>query len=305
MFGGAITFSLANASAKTFIDLGGTQGTLMFARGTLAWVLNALIAEVTNGGRFLSVLLIRVANRRQFAILSLGACSNFVCLYLLLLSLDNLISFGDAFGVLIGTFTIATMVMSRALGSSERTTRIEVIGGAITIVGVLCISQPSFLGGGAHQIDSSSSQIDSSSSQIDGSSSQIDGSSSASLAGFFFCVIAGVSVSVFNVVCRYLANAGVSAAIVNSGGMLSIGVLALLILAMSTMATDEPARAATIKLPQSGAAWGWMLLYCLLNTIAQVMHGCRCMLCYIRACVLCAPCAKLSIRFRAAPGHLH
>lgn len=276
---GAVLFAASNAFAAEFLELGNTESSLMFARGTLAWVLNACIAAV-NGEQFLNVLLMRKLSRRDRLVLATGAAFNFFCLFSLLIAIDGFIDFGDAFGVLIGTFTISTMALSRALGSSERTTRIEMVGGAVTIAGVLCISQPSYLSRGMGATPSALPAPTRGATAMPNATSaaaELDPPSDDGVdvwLGFLLCAFAGASVGVYNVACRYLAQRGgaVSAACINSGAMLSIGILSCLVLASCTLLMEEhkPPRFAQIEMPSSPPAYGWMVLYCICNTIAQL-----------------------------------
>lgn len=215
---GSLLFALANALCKAFFQLDGTEGTLMFARGTLAWAFNGAIAR-WNGESPATVMFLCGISSSTKAVAVLCGAVNYFVLLLLLLTFDYFISFADAFGIFFSFFTVFTIVFARALGKADRVTPAEIGGSLVTLSGVLLISQPSWLissTAGAHALNAT---------------------------GVTLSMLAGVGCGAYNVLCRYLTLEGLNAATINSAAMLTIGVLAALALALcATLRRSEGER---------------------------------------------------------------
>ena len=254
----SLSFALSNALGKEFLLAHGTPATLMLGRGTLAWLFNAAVAKALNGDNFGSVLLCRGLPRRTVTLLFVNGGLNAMCVLLLFVALDTLVTFADAFGILLGVYTAASMTFARALDRAERAAPSELLGGAITLLGVLLVSQPSWL------FPSSA------------------GAGPTPL-GVLLLVLAGCFVGSYNVGCRHLSRAhGASSAVVNSASMLALRLLALLLLAVCEVGTrGRPPAWARIEWPASARSWAALLAYCLLITLSQLLFigGLR----YVRA----------------------
>ena len=241
---GAFFFTIANAFAKEFFVCGGTQSTLMLARGTIAWTLNGLIAT-TQGAEFVPTMLFRTTHR---VVLLASGTSNYVALGFLMIAIDKYILFGDAIGILIGVFSVSTMVLSRLLGKAEGVTLFEVAGGGVVIGGVICISQPSWLFPSAGGV----------------------GAMPPRPIGIVFCAVSGVCIAVYNLGCRHLGQKDVPAAIVNSGAMFVLGLYTPLVLAGCALVLGDVPRWAQLEVPGRACAWSYMLVYCGFITAAQL-----------------------------------
>ena len=240
---GALLFTCANTIAKKIMMAGVSQATMILGRGILAWTLNGLIAKA-QGHEFMSVMCFRIRPRLRVAAVISGSL-NGVSLFCLMIALDSYVDFGDAFGIAIGFLTLSTMMFSRLLGKSEYVTLAEVVGAAITIGGVIIISQPSWLFAAQ------------------------EGRKPCDPFGVFLCFCCGLFGGHYNLGCRYLAQHGVKAAIVNSAGMWALGLLSLTI-AACTAGLDQPPHWAQLDWPNGAPAWALLLAYCATITAAQL-----------------------------------
>ena len=240
---GALLFTCANTIAKKIMMSGVSQATMILGRGILAWTLNGLIAKA-QGQEFMSVMCFRIRPRLRVAAVISGLL-NGMSLFCLMVALDRYIDFGDAFGIAIGFLTLSTMTFSRVLGKSEYVTLAELVGAAITIGGVIIISQPSWLFAAQ------------------------EGRKPCDPFGVFLCFGCGLFGGHYNLGCRYLAQHGVKAAIVNSAGMWALGLLSLTI-AVCTAGLDQPPPWAQLDWPNGAPAWALLLAYCATITAAQL-----------------------------------
>ena len=240
----AFLFSIASLFAKEVMMVGITEGTLIFARGILAWTLNGLIAKA-QGDQFVPVMFFRTSSRLRLILVANGIL-NFVCLLSFMIAMNSYVDFADTFGILTGVYALSTMVFSRMLDKSEHVSLAELVGAAITVGGVIIISQPSWLFAarkGARPIHP---------------------------FGVFLCVLGGVFVGAYTVVCRYLAMNNVSGAMVNSAAMWVLSVLSPLTLAVCAVCLEQTPHWAQLHRPEGGSAWSLLLGYCAAITSAQL-----------------------------------
>jgi drug/metabolite transporter (DMT)-like permease len=240
----AFLFSIASLFAKEVMMVGITEGTLIFARGILAWTLNGLIAKA-QGDQFVPVMFFRTSSRLRLILVANGTL-NFVCLLSFMVAMNSYVDFADTFGILTGVYALSTMAFSRMLDKSEHVSLAELVGAAITVGGVIIISQPSWLFAarkGARPIHP---------------------------FGVFLCVLGGVFVGAYTVVCRYLAMNNVSGAMVNSAAMWVLSVLSPLTLAVCAVCLEQTPHWAQLHRPEGGSAWSLLLGYCAAITSAQL-----------------------------------
>jgi hypothetical protein len=109
----AFLFSIASLFAKEVMMVGITEGTLIFARGILAWTLNGLIAKA-QGDQFVPVMFFRTSSRLRLILVANGTL-NFVCLLSFMVAMNSYVDFADTFGILTGVYALSTMAFSRML----------------------------------------------------------------------------------------------------------------------------------------------------------------------------------------------
>ena len=220
----------------------------MFGRGLLAWTLNGAIARWNNESSA-KVMFFCGLKPQIVAVAVFCGIVNYGVLLLLLFAFDFYISFADAFGIFFSFFTVFTIAFARILNRTDGpVSRAELGGSLLTLSGVVLISQPSWLFAavGAHALDP---------------------------MGVAVSVLAGIGCGAYNTLCRYLTVQGLTAATINSAAMLTIGAMAGLALALCTVVRGVEAvpRWAVITLPTSAWAWAFLLSYCTLITIAQLL----------------------------------
>lgn len=248
---GSALFAVANAFGKSFEQTGGTVGTMMFVRGLLSWGFNGLLARCSAGEPLLTVLLFRGVLGRLGPRLLLNGVLNAICVQLLFIALDSLVSFADTFVIVIGVYTCAVFVLSVLLGRSESVTPLEFVGGSLTVIGVALVSQPSWLFGGI-------------------------GARPVSPLGVFLLVIAGTSVGASIVGFRALTQDGATPAQCNSALQGVLGGYSLATLGLCNVVTGgAPPHWSQIRPPESALALLLLLAYISCITLAQLLfiHG--------------------------------
>ena len=81
-------------------------------RGVLSWLFNGLLAR-SGGEPLLNVLFFRgITRRRLLALLLLNGVLNAICVQLLFITLESLVTFGDTFVIIIGVYTVAVFRLS-------------------------------------------------------------------------------------------------------------------------------------------------------------------------------------------------
>ena len=244
-------FAVANAFGKAYEQTGGTVGTLLLTRGVLSWLFNGLLAR-SGGEPLLNVLLFRgITRRRLLALLLLNGVLNAICVQLLFITLESLVTFGDTFVIIIGVYTVAVFVLSRLLGRSERVTILELIGGSLTVLGVALVSQPSWLFGTLSERP-------------------------VAPLGVLLLVIAGTAVGASNVGFRSLTQSGATPAQCNSALQGTLGYWAIVVLLLCVAATGgKPPHWSQLQPPSSFIATLPLLAYVVSITLAQLcfMHG--------------------------------
>lgn len=242
---GSALFAVANAMGKAFERTGGTVGTLLVTRGLLAWGFNGVLAHI-GGEPLLSVLFFRGTSVQLGAFLLLNGILNAITVQTLFIALDKYVSFGDAFVVIIGVYTIAVFVFSRLLGRSERVTLLEIFGGSLTVLGVALVSQPSWLFSAV-------------------------GARPIVPLGLLLLAIGGVSVGASNVGFRSLTQNGITPAQCNSALQGVLGGYAVATLGVCVLATSgEPPQWSQLHLPVSALALLALLGYVICITLAQL-----------------------------------
>ena len=245
VFAASLGFAVANSVGKAFEQSDGTVATLMFSRGSLAWLVNGLIAKVS-GDSPATVMIFRGVRCRRVGLLLFNGGLNAVCVQLLFVALDMYVSFADSFVIIIGVYTVTSMALA-VIGGAERVSRFEIVGGLTCLLGVAMVSQPSWLFGDAKPVDA---------------------------FGMLLLVVAGVCVGAYNVGCRHLTQLGFSAGTVNSASLLALSIYATLTLcACPVFTSGRPPHWAQIQSPPTPLALLLVVSYCILRGDANPRFG--------------------------------
>lgn len=250
---GAFAFSSANAVAKRIYALGASEMALFLARSAFVYMLNIVVEYKRNGRTAaMAVASFRVSNRRVLSLMCLRSLSGFAGITLLNLSFQAM-ALGDTFAVMMGTLTTSTILLARVvLGTSERLTLRTLAGGAIALVGLVFVTRPVAIFGGA--------------------------GAPPSAAGVLFAMTSGLFFGAFNVLGRVLGRArgdpsrSASPAMLVSNYMLFIGMLAgLIALVASVTAPASPKWAwARLTMPRDGGVFCYIALYCVAILVGQL-----------------------------------
>ena len=232
---GAFAFSSANAVAKRIYALGASEMALFLARSAFVYMLNIVVEYKRNGRTAaMAVASFRVSNRRVLSLMCLRSLSGFAGITLLNLSFQAM-ALGDTFAVMMGTLTTSTILLARVvLGTSERLTLRTLAGGAIALVGLVFVTRPVAIFGGA--------------------------GAPPSAAGVLFAMTSGLFFGAFNVLGRVLGRArgdpsrSASPAMLVSNYMLSSACSGLIALARAPAPASPKWAWAGLTMPRDRAS---------------------------------------------------
>lgn len=204
---GAWSFAGANAVAKSLYDRGLPEITLFLIRSLVVYLMNASVLLLRRQPRLLqAAIFLTVGSRRIFMLLILRSCLGFAAVLLLNVTMHYFLTFADTFAIFLGVVTCGTVLGARCLlGSGEQLGWRETGGGFVTVCGIVLITQPAAIFGGA----------------------QVQG------VGVFTACLGGALCSGFNVCSRVLVRSDgtyqLSPSLLLSYYMVTIGLLSLAI----------------------------------------------------------------------------
>ena len=142
----ACIFAAANACATGIYRRGGTIVSTFLIRCAVVYMFNGLLCWWREGRDAATrVLLLRTGHRRS-SLMAAARGVNGAFLGVLLNLSFVLLTFADAFTIFKGVDTVSTIAGSRLLlGSGERLQVVELLCGALTLLGIVLIAQPPFL----------------------------------------------------------------------------------------------------------------------------------------------------------------
>ena len=234
---GASLFASANVLAKAIYGRGASLVSLFLVRGVAVYLLNVAL-EAFRAGRAAAVRVatLRVGSRRVACLCCLRSVAGFMGITLLNISFQRMV-LADSFALTLGVLTLTTVVYARCcLGRSERISPRMLVGGVVGILGMMLVTQPPALFGGA----------------------------SPSLAGVLLAIGAGSLFGLFGVLSRVLGRARTGACVAASPATLvawymvviEIGSLLVALLARAALGPTSPPDA-----PESAdTAWAWARL---------------------------------------------
>lgn len=236
MLVGAFFFASANVLAKSIYWRGMSQVALFLVRGVVVFGMNGALEAVRSGSAAARrVLTLRIGTRQLMQRTLMRSAAGFLGISLLNISFQ-LISLADAFALFLSSLTLVTALLARVCldAGSERLTPQALGGGVLTLIGIMCITQPTFLFGGRPP----------------------------SGVGVALAIGGGIALSVFNVLSRMLGRANVSASMLVSYYMVVIGAGTALIAAVAQAVGPSAPFWATLVLSDDPAVWLYVLLYC-------------------------------------------
>ena len=148
---GAWSFAGANAVAKSLYERGLPEITLFLIRSVVVYLMNATVLLLRRQPRlFRAAMLLTVGSRHMFLLLILRSCLGFSAVLLLNVTMHYFLTFADTFAIFLGVITCGTVLGARILlGSGEQLGWRETGGGAVTLLGIVLITQPAVMFGGA------------------------------------------------------------------------------------------------------------------------------------------------------------
>ena len=266
---GALFFASANIAAKAVYWRGVSQLSLFLIRGLVVYTLNIGVEAVRNGGTSAArVALLRAGGGRVFRLCWFRSLAGFTGITLLNVAFQLMV-LADAFALMLGVMTLATVLLARAcMGGSERLSAGAFIGGILATIGLVLVTQPEALFGAAATLESS---------QVEAGPSGV----ASRLAGIACAVGSGLTMSGFNVLTRVLGRSGsggggsASPSMLLSFYMVTVGclsgVLALLAAIYRGWAHLEPWPWMRLLWPTNGAAWAMVIAYCISILVGQLL----------------------------------
>ena len=147
---GAFLFASANCLASALYSRGVSETMLFIIRGVVVYAMN-VAQEATRSGRAAAwrVAALSVGSKRLVALCWLRSSLGFVAITLLNFSFQNM-NLADAFATVLGVMTILTIALAQlCLDGTERLSWHALCGGCIGIAGIILVTQPEAIFGGA------------------------------------------------------------------------------------------------------------------------------------------------------------